>query len=125
LFLQELPKQESDKPDWERIAMLADTITKQEMLTLGCEEMLYRLFNEEKLRLFQQEPVTFKCTCSQKKIEDTLILLGRQELESSLQERNIIDVKCDFCAEKHSFDKVDIENLFAGQAHKNESSRQH
>ncbi len=66
-FCQELPKQESDKPDWERIAMLADTITKQEMLTLGCEEMLYRLFNEEKLRLFQQEPVTFKCTCSQKK----------------------------------------------------------
>ncbi len=125
LFLQELPKQESDKPDWERIAMLADTITKQEMLTLGCEEMLYRLFNEEKLRLFQQEPVTFKCTCSQKKIEDTLILLGRQELESSLQERNIIDVKCDFCAEKYSFDKIDIENLFAGQAHKNESSRQH
>ncbi len=114
LFLQELPKQESDKPDWERIAMLADTITKQEMLTLGCEEMLYRLFNEEKVRLFQQEPVTFKCTCSQKKIEDTLILLGRQELESSLQERNNIDVKCDFCAEKYSFGKIDIENLFAG-----------
>ena len=108
LFLQELPGQESNKTDWERIIVLANTITKQEMLTLDCEDILHRLFNAEKVRLFEQEPVSFKCTCSRKKIENTLIALGREELASILQEQHEINVDCEFCAEHYHFDAVDI-----------------
>ena len=125
LFLQELPGQESYKTDWERIIVLANTVTKQEMLTLECEEMLHRLFNAEKVRLFEQEPVSFKCTCSKKKIENTLIALGREELESILQEKNEINVDCEFCAEHYSFDRVDIESLFSGSVFESNSSRHH
>ncbi len=125
LFLQELPAQESSKKDWERIVVLANTVSKQEMLTLECEEILHRLFNAEKVRLFEQEPVTFKCTCSKKKIESTLTALGREELESILQENNVIHVDCEFCAEQYSFDSVDIESLLSEQAIENNSSRYH
>ncbi len=125
LLLQELPGQESSKTDWERIIVLANTVTKQEMLTLECEEMLHRLFNAEKVRLFEQEPVSFKCTCSKKKIENTLIALGREELESILQEKNEINVDCEFCAEHYSFDRVDIESLFSGSVFESNSSRHH
>ena len=116
LFLQELPAQESYKADWERIATLANTVTKDEMLSLDSEEVLYRLFNEEKVKLFDAEPVVFECGCSQKKIESTLVALGREELEDILQELNSIDVACDFCGKKYSFDKVDVENMLSGQA---------
>lgn len=111
LLLQELPSQLNDRADWERIAMLASTVTEQEMLELGCEELLYRLFNEEKVRLFDAEPVAFDCSCSRLKIENTLRMLGRQELESVLQERGQIEVNCEFCNKYYRFDRIDVEQL--------------
>ncbi len=111
LFLQELPSEENDQDDWERIETLADTVTKEELFTLDCEEILYRLFNEERVRVFSPETVQFECSCSSKKIESTLISLGRDELFSILKERGTIDVGCEFCGENYVFDKVDIEGM--------------
>ena len=93
--------------------MLASTVTKEEMLSLDCEEMLHRLFNEEKLRLFAEETVIFECTCSKQKIEQGLLSLGREELESILEERNTINVDCEFCGGQHQFDKVDVEGILS------------
>jgi molecular chaperone Hsp33 len=115
LFIQELPAQESYEADWERISILADTVTKDEMLSLDCENMLFRLFNEEKVTVFEPEPVVFECGCSQKKIEKALISLGKKELDSIFLEREIIDVDCEFCGKQYGFDKVDVENLLSGQ----------
>ena len=111
LFLQELPAQENYEVDWERISILANTVTRDEILTLDSEEMLYRLFNEEKVRLYDATPVTFQCGCSLQKIEKTLLSLGHKELKSILEERETIDVDCKFCGKQWSFNQVDIENL--------------
>jgi len=125
LFLQKLPTQDNYELDWERISALASTVTKDEMLSLGCEEMLYRLFNEEKVRLFEAEPVEFKCACSQLKIENTLVSLGREELESILQTTETIEVDCEFCGKHYQFDKVDVENLLVGCPSQNDSGTIH
>ena len=114
LLLQELPSQLSDNADWERIAMLANTVTEQEMLALGCEELLYRLFHEEEVRVFDAEPVEFDCSCSRPKIENALRMLGRAELESVLQERGQIEVNCEFCNKHYLFDRIDVEQLLRG-----------
>ncbi|NOS74299.1 MAG: Hsp33 family molecular chaperone HslO [Methyloglobulus sp.] len=111
LLLQELPSQLNDKADWERIEMLASTVTEHEMLELDCEELLFRLFNEEKVRLFDAEPVEFDCSCSRIKIENALRMLGRQELESVLQERAQIEVNCEFCNKYYRFDRIDVEQI--------------
>ncbi|MEQ1485281.1 Hsp33 family molecular chaperone HslO [Methyloglobulus sp.] len=111
LLLQELPSQLNDKADWERIEILASTVTEQEMLELDCEELLFRLFNEEKVRLFDAEPVEFDCSCSRIKIENALRMLGRQELESVLQERAQIEVNCEFCNKYYRFDRIDVEQI--------------
>lgn len=111
LFIQELPSQLSGQEDWERIEMLANTITEQEMMELGCEEMLYRLFHEEKVRLFKPQTVEFQCSCNSAKIDATLLSLGRAALEEILQDRGEIDVGCEFCNHHYHYDRVDIENL--------------
>ncbi len=125
LLLQELPGQENYKADWERILALASTVTKDEMLQLKSEEILYRLFNEEKVRLFEPETIEFSCTCSRKKIEKTLLAMGRTELEEILKERELIEVDCEFCREHFCFDKIDVENLLTGKAMGNSSGLQH
>ena len=115
LLLQELPAKLKDNEDWERIVLLADTVTAPEMLDLDCEDLLYRLFNEEQVRLFAGEPVVFDCSCSRTKIENALRMLGRPELESVLLERGNIDVNCEFCNKYYGFDKVDVEQLLCAE----------
>jgi molecular chaperone Hsp33 len=125
LFLQQLPGQENDQADWEHIVTLANTVTKDEMLTLDSEKILYRLFNQEKVRMFDPETVGFECGCSQQKIETTLVSLGREELERILQEREVIDVGCEFCGAQYSFDNIDVELLFSGQTVDKPSKMRH
>jgi molecular chaperone Hsp33 len=111
LLLQELPSQLNILPDWERIEMLANTITEQELMELDCEDMLYRLFHEEKVRLFDAEPIEFDCSCSRLKIENALRTLGPKELDDIIVERGKIDVNCEFCNKHYQFDKIDVEQL--------------
>lgn len=122
LFIQELPAKENEKSreDWQRIEALANTITEQELLSLPCEEVLHRLFNEEQVRLFAAEPISFKCRCSTEKVETTLLSLGRATVDEILAEQGKIIADCEFCSAKYHFDKVDIARIFSGavaQAH--------
>ena len=111
LFIQELPNESQDKTDWQRIEILADTVTADELFALECDELLHRLFHEEVVRLYEPESVEFKCNCSRPKIGGTLAALGRSELETILQERGVVEVDCQFCGEQYLFDKIDVENL--------------
>ena len=125
LLIQELPSQNSSMADWERIEILADTVTEQELLELDCENLLYKLFNEEKVRLFDAEPVEFQCACSRPRIERTLRAMGKEELEDILQEHGTIQVGCEFCSEQYLFDRVDVETLLSQESVANQSETRH
>lgn len=122
LLIQELPGETNDKADWERINMLAGTVTAEEMLNLDCEVLLHRLFHEEKVRLYEPEAVEFQCGCSRQKIAGTLSALGRSELETILREREDIEVDCQFCGARYRFDKIDVESLLANPSLDNQPS---
>lgn len=112
LLLQELPAHDGKETDWERVEMFANTITDKELLSLDTEEVIYRLFNEESIRLFDPQPVEFKCDCSKEKVEASLLTLGLKELRLLIEERGVIDADCDFCNKHYQFDAIDIEGLF-------------
>jgi molecular chaperone Hsp33 len=125
LLLQELPSQNNDKADWERIEILANTVTEQELLELDCEPLLYKLFNEEQVRLFDAEPIEFHCACSRPRIERTLRALGQEELEDILQERDTIQVGCEFCGEQYYFDRIDVKTILSQESVTNQSETRH
>jgi molecular chaperone Hsp33 len=111
LFLQEMPSQGTYKEDWARIELLANTVTAQELLDLSCEQLLYRLFNEEQVVVYDPEPVSFKCQCSVAKIEQTLASIGHEELSLILAERGEIDVDCEFCGHHYRFIAADVARI--------------
>jgi molecular chaperone Hsp33 len=113
LLLQRLPAEGGTEEDWERISLLAQTVTVDELVSLPAEELLYRLFNEETVRLFESEPVAFRCTCSRQRIEDTLRAMGEAEIESIVEEHGAIEVDCEFCNRHYHLDRVDALKLFA------------
>jgi len=112
LLLQQLPSQAPTREDWERLCTLAETLTEPELLELPATALLRRLFHEEDLRLFEAEPVAFRCRCSRSRIEQTLVALGPQQLGEYADADGSIEVTCEFCNRSYSFDIVDIEALF-------------
>ena len=114
LLIQQMPGHELDEDDtWDRIYTLADTITRDELLQLPFMEIIHRLYHEEDVRLFESEPLSFRCQCSRQRIEETLRSLGYDEMQDILREEGHVGVSCEFCNQFYDFDSVDIEAAFA------------
>ena len=102
--------------DYNRIAMLAHTLKREELLSLDVETILRRLFWEETLTRF--EPLVgaqaphFACSCSRERVGRMIVSLGIEETESILAEREDIEVSCEFCGMQYRFDAVDAAQLF-------------
>ena len=103
--------------DYNRIAHLAASLTRDELLTLDVETILRRLFWEEKLLRFEPQQgdqgPRFACSCSRERVGRMLHSLGIDEAESILQEQGQIDVACEYCGQQYRFDPVDAAQIFA------------
>lgn len=114
LLIQKLPERESaDSDAWPRISHLAATVKPQELLELQPRALLHRLFHEEDLRVFDPQPVFFRCSCSPERVTGMLRMLGPDEVRSVVAERGVVEVRCEFCNRRYTFDAVDSEQIFA------------
>ena len=102
--------------DYNRIAHLASSLTREELLTLDVDTILRRLFWEEKLVRFEPQQGAdgphFACTCSRERVSNMLRSLGSQEAQSILAERDDIEVACEFCGQQYRYDAVDAAQIF-------------
>nr|WP_225737195.1 Hsp33 family molecular chaperone HslO [Dyella acidiphila] len=120
LMLQKLPGEGGrdavrDDDAWPRIELLTATLGSEELLATPPEQLLYRLYHEETVRLFQPRPLAFGCSCSRERVEAMLRSLGREEIEATLESQHgTIEVTCEFCARTYTFDRVDAEHLLSG-----------
>ncbi len=99
--------------DYNRIAILAATLTRAELLELDVDTVLRRLFWEEKVLRFPVQTPRFACSCSRERVSNMIQSLGIEEAQSILSEREDIEVGCDFCGRQYRFDAVDAARLFA------------
>ena len=106
--------------DYQRIAILAKSLKREELLGLDADTILRRLFWEENLMRF--EPLAgaqgprFACSCSRGRVAAMLKGLGQDEAEDILKEQGQIEVGCDFCGQQERFDAVDVGRLFTPAA---------
>lgn len=114
MLLQKLPDSESTDADaWNRATILADSLTRDELMTLDASRILRRLYHEETLRVFDPHPVSFRCSCSRARTSEMLRMLGLDQARSLIAERGNIEITCEFCNTRYAFDAVDAEQLFA------------
>ncbi len=125
LLIQKLPGEIHDPDAWQRILKLSETITDSELFGLASEELVYRLFHEEAVRVFKQQPVSFQCSCSRERTAGMLLSLGRAELQDILITEGTIGITCEFCNEHYSFDAIDVESLFSEGFTGNKSETHH
>jgi molecular chaperone Hsp33 len=107
--------------DFNRIAHLAASLTREELLSLDADTIFKRLFWQEPLLRFEptlgsQQASTgglrFACSCSRERVGNMLRGLGREEIDSIIEEQGRVLISCDFCGKAHVFDPVDVGELF-------------
>lgn len=122
LMLQKVPDEggrdaSHDADAWNRVVQLTATLGTEELLATAPAQLLYRLYHEESVRLFESRPLAFGCSCSRERVTAMLRSLGREEVEAALEARDgEIEVICEFCAQRYLFDRIDAEHLLSESA---------
>ncbi len=113
MLLQVLPQQQGNTQDaWTEVVTLADTLTHQELIELDNHIVLHRLYHEQDVRLFEEEPITFQCRCSVERMQDAIRTLGEKEAYDILLTSKEIEVKCEYCSSTYAFERSEVDSIF-------------
>ena len=122
IVLQRLPDEggistaEGDaEEDWTRATTLMRSASAAEMLSpdLGPQALLYRLFHEEGVRVFDPKPLDVGCRCSRERISGILKGMSQDDIDHSIVDDQI-SVNCEFCNQAFVFTAEEISQLRAG-----------
>jgi molecular chaperone Hsp33 len=92
-----------DEDAWTEAKSLVETVEDHELIdpTIASEELLYRLFHERGVRVFQQQEVRHSCRCSEERILGMLKSFTDEEKRSMIDDDGQINVTCEFCSTKY------------------------
>jgi molecular chaperone Hsp33 len=117
LRLPDLPGGDGDNGDapdptddaWNEVVALLGTVESDELLdpTVGSERLLYRLFHEHGVRVFEGTEVLDDCSCSRERIRSVLDSFTAEEIAESTQDGSI-QVACEFCSTQYEFDPAEF-----------------
>ena len=116
IMLQRLPNADpapdADSEGWHRATALFDTLRREELLSLPTDQLLYRLFHEDGVRLLDSRPLQFACSCSVERVASMLQGLGREEAMGAAAAGEA-EVICEFCGQAYRFPRGKIMAMFA------------
>lgn len=102
---QPTPEDGSAEADaWTRAQALIATIGDDELTdpNLSSEQLLYRLFHEDGVRVYPAMDVRFACRCGPERVRNVLSGFAQEELGDMLIDGKV-EVTCEFCASRYAF----------------------
>ena len=105
--------------DWRRAMLLLGTASDDELLdpNLRPDDLLFRLFHEDGVRVFTPLPLAPGCGCDEERVWNMLASFPLDDLESMRQEDGGITVTCQFCSRVYAFDRDRLSELLAPRRH--------
>ena len=96
--------------NWNRVNILLDTVEELELIgpRLAPTDLLYRLFHEERPRVFDAQPVRFGCTCSPDKVRQSLSIYSAKDIGHMTTDEGIVTADCQFCGAHYRFDPATL-----------------
>jgi molecular chaperone Hsp33 len=96
---------------WLEAQALVSTIEDHELIDplVSSERLLYRLFHESGVSVFEAQSVRHQCRCSQERMEGLLRSFSPQERRDMIGENGRIGVTCEFCSVHRDFDPKDFD----------------
>ncbi len=107
--------EERREDDWRRLAMLLGTVRNAEALAPDVDpsRLLFRLFHEDGIRVFEPQLLSDRCRCSDERAESALRMLDADDLESMTID-GIVTVACQFCSRVRRYDEAALALLRSG-----------
>jgi molecular chaperone Hsp33 len=101
----------SEDDAWVEARSLTETIEDDELTdpSVPVENLLFRLFHERGVRVFNAVGVRDQCSCSREKVSGVLANFSAAEIADSV-EAGAISVTCEFCGTKYAFDPKEFES---------------
>jgi molecular chaperone Hsp33 len=101
---------EDDSDAWNRANTLLDTVEEMELIgpTVQPTELLVRLFHEEEPRVFDAQPVSFGCTCSDDKVRQSLSIYSAKDIAYMTTDEGTVTADCQFCGSHYAFDPATL-----------------
>jgi len=105
-------KQDATEEAWREALILLGSCTDDELVDpdLSAHQLLFRLFHEDGVRVFETRPLQFACRCSDAKVERVLRALPEAELDDLVVDGRIT-VTCEFCNETRAYRPEEISQL--------------
>lgn len=109
-------KNDQELENWRRTLILQSSCKPEELLNpaLSHNDLLFRLFHEEGVRVFDIKPVVFGCRCSRGRVEKILASLASDELAQMMTPAGLVEVTCEFCNSTYNFSDADLAPLRQG-----------
>lgn len=111
MLLQVLPAQHVGHDDFDHLAQLTATIKNEELFTLPANDVLYRLYHQESVTLYEPQAVSFHCHCSRERCADALMTLSDDDLNEMLAQEGEIDMHCDYCGNHYLFSASEVSDI--------------
>lgn len=113
LLLQVLPVNKAKSiEDFTHLEALSNTIKDEELLTLDATTVLTRLYHEDNPRVYEPQPIHFKCGCTRDKTITALVNVGQQTLLDDASANGEVKISCHYCLKDYIFNEQDIKSIF-------------
>ncbi|HYF23393.1 MAG TPA: Hsp33 family molecular chaperone [Caulobacteraceae bacterium] len=85
---------------WEREQVLFETLGEDELIDpqIAPDRLLYRLFHEDGVRLFEPKPLRAFCRCSRDRVVGLLRSFPEEERGEMVERDGLIRVTCEYCS---------------------------
>jgi len=95
---------------WAHIKALFHTLSDEELLdgNLAADRLLYRLFHEDGVRVFENSQINFDCKCERQKLESVLKHSNIEDLKEMADSNGMLEADCQFCQNKYQFFLKDL-----------------
>ena len=99
-----------DQENWNRVNMHLDTVDELELVgpSVHPTDLLVRLFHEEKPRVFDAQPVTFGCTCSEERVRQSLSIYSAKDIGHMTTDDGKVTADCQFCGAHYVLDPATV-----------------
>jgi len=111
LMLQATPQARGSEDDWNRLSLFLSTLQDFELLdtALAAETLLWRLFNEDEVRVQPVEALAFRCSCETGRIASVLRTYSDSARDGLADADGVIRARCEFCARVHEVAPGDLQ----------------
>ncbi len=100
----------NEAENWNRANLLLDTVEQDELLgpSVQSTDLLLRLFHEEAPRVFDAQPLSFGCTCSEEKVRNSLSIYSAKDIATMTTDEGIVTADCQFCGAHYELDPTTV-----------------